>query len=275
MRPHTMFIQSQVLPWESGDRLGRPETSIKLLSHDVETGAATALIRYPAGFACSPEPLACTEEILLLDGSLQFGATELNNLGYARFPESHEHDQFASAGGAVTLTMFSADPTAAPLAVTASATDPVLLSDLGSQGLAGWVENPYTRYLVGTGVQPLFEHPDTGEISILYSALPFRYMEKRWSHPEVQEMYVLAGSYVINDVGNMAPGAYAWWQSGRYHGPYGSRTGFMMFIRSVGGPLANLIEPERIPVDYDAPYKPVLPEHLQRYARPLAAARSW
>ena len=275
MRPHTMFIQSQALPWERGARLGRPDTHIKLLSRDGETGAATALIRYPAGFTRSPEPLACAEEILLLDGSLQFGTTQLTNLSYARFPPGHEHDRFASAEGGVALTMFSADPVAAPLADAASATDPVLLSDLGGQGLEGWVENPYTRYLVGTGVRPLFEHPDTGEISILYSALPFRYMEKRWSHPEVQEMYVLAGSYVINDVGNMAPGAYAWWQGGRYHGPYGSRTGFMMFIRSVGGPLANLIEPERIPVDYDAPYNPVLPEDLRRYARPMATARSW
>jgi hypothetical protein len=133
--PHTPFIQSQAPPWESGARLEHPETSLKRLSHHGATGAAAALIRYPPGFACSPGPLACAAEIVML-----------------------------------------------------------------------------------------------------------------------------AGSYVINDMGYMAPGAHAWRQNGRYHGPYGLPTGFMMFIRSVGGPLANLIEPERISVDYDAPYKPVLPK---------------
>ena len=64
------------------------------------------------------------------------------------------------------------------------------------------------------------------------------------THVSEVELDERTDTYVINDVGTMAPGAYAWWQGGEYHGPYGSRTGFMMFIRSVGGPLANLIEAE-------------------------------
>lgn len=275
MRPHTMFIQSQALPWNGAAQLGRPGTDVKILSVDDETGATTVLLRYPPGWSGETACIAAAEEMLLLDGSLCIGDHELANLSYARLPEHFPRTRFSTQTGAVALTMFSTDPTGLSGTPDANGIEPVLLPDLGKDGLEGWVENPYTRYLVGTGVRPLFEHPDTGEISILYSALPFRYMEKRWSHPEVQEMYMLAGTYVVNDVGIMAPGAYAWWQGGRYHGPYGSRTGFMLFIRSVGGPLANLIEDESIPVDYAAPYRPVLPEHLKHHARPMTTTRSF
>ena len=230
-------------------------------------------MRYPAGYEQTGHPVAAAEEILLLNGDLEIGDVALTNLSYARLAERCVRERLRTASGAVTLTMFSCDPAATAMAIGEDS--PVLFPNLGQQGLEGWVANPYTRYLVGTGVRPLFENPSTGEISILYSALPFRYMEKRWSHPEVQEMYMLAGTYVINDVGNMAPGAYAWWQGDEYHGPYGSRTGFMMFIRSVGGPLANLIEDERIPVDYDAPYRPILPPHMRAYAKAVTTTRSY
>jgi hypothetical protein len=141
--------------------------------------------------------------------------------------------------------------------------------DVAPDGLEGWTENPYTRYLMGTGVRPLREDPYTGEISILYAALPFRFMEKQWTHPTVQEMFVLSGEYAINDVGVMCPGSYAWWEPESLHGPYGSYTGFMMFIRTVGGKLANKFGKEGIAVDYDAPYKPVVEsDELKPYAKP-------
>ncbi len=76
------------------------------------------------------------------------------------------------------------------------------------------------------------------------------------------EMYLLAGEYSINDVGVLRPGAYAWWDPAYLHGPYGSLTGFMMLVRSCGGPLINVIPDERVAVDFAAPYKPVLPPEL-------------
>ena len=52
MRPHTMFIQSQAVPWESGAQAGRPGAEVKVLSVDEDNGAAT-LVRYPAGWGAS------------------------------------------------------------------------------------------------------------------------------------------------------------------------------------------------------------------------------
>ena len=50
-RPHTEFIQVQALPWQRGLYGGaRDDVESKVLSLDDETGASTAMVRYPAGW---------------------------------------------------------------------------------------------------------------------------------------------------------------------------------------------------------------------------------
>ncbi len=272
-RGHTMFIQAQALPWMAdAAAFGRPLANYRVLSQDAATGAATLLIRYPPGWHAPPGLMGATEELFVLDGELQIGDERYGHYAYACLPPHLPRGAAHTRGGAVVLTMFDARPTWSTTSRDFDERKHVPRLDTTSRGLEGWIQNPHTRYLQGTGVQTLREDPDTGEITILYSALPFRFMEKRWSHSHVQEMYVLAGEYAVNDVGVMRPGAYAWWEPHRYHGPYGSRTGFLMLIRSVGGPLANLIEPEPIAVDYFAPYRPELPESLRAHAREVPAA---
>lgn len=268
-RPHTMFIQAQALPWAADAlRFGRPGADFRLLSSDPTSGAATLLLRYPPGWRSPAGAVGAMEEFFVLHGALEVGARRYGFYDYGCLPAGYPRGEMHTPGGAVVLTMFAADPLA-PGSCEPDLRKLVEHVDTTSRGLDGWIENPYTRYLPGTGVQRLREDPDTGEITILYSALPFRFMPMRWSHPQVQEMYVLAGDYAINDVGVMRPGAYAWWRPHRYHGPYGSRGGFMMLIRAVGGPLANLIEEQVIPVDFDAPYRPDLPPELAPYAREI------
>jgi hypothetical protein len=270
-----MFIQSQALPWSpDASPFGRMGAAYRLLSRDSTSGAATLLMRYPPGWRADPGAIGATEELFVLDGALEIGTQRYGFYDYGCLPAGYPRGEMRSPGGAVVVTMFDAEPT------SAARGEPdlrrlVVHVDTTSRGLDGWVQNPYTRYLPGTGVQRLREDPDTGEITILYCALPFRFMAKRWSHPQVQEMYVLAGDYAINDLGVMRPGAYGWWQPHRYHGPYGSRGGFMMLIRAVGGPLANLIEEDIVPVDFDAPYRPELPPELAVHAREIAVPANY
>ena len=274
-RSHCMFIQAQDVPWTKG--FGGVEATwneldVKVLSRDPETGACTTIVRYPAGWE-RPEPrhLNCHEEILVLDGMLEINGTDHPPYSYTHLPAGFTRASVSAPRGAVVLTMLSEAPQETLGAAPDGLYDEKLLVekiDPAADGLEGWTENPYTRYLMGTGVRPLREDPYTGEISILYSALPFRYMEKEWTHPTVQEMFVLSGEYAINDVGVMCPGSYAWWEPERLHGPYGSHTGFMMFIRTVGGKLANKFGREGIAVDYDAVYRPVVSEEQKPYAKP-------
>ncbi len=279
-RDHTVFVQSQELPWTTGlSGNARPDVEAKTLSYDSASGAATLLLHYPAGWSrTTPHYLETDEELLVLDGSLEINGRTYGPYCYANLPKGYARESTRSTGGAVVLTMFDGKPRAVAGAPPSDLLDPKLLVeriDCAGKGLEGWTENPYTRYLMGTGVQPLRENPYTGEISILYASLPFRYMEKRWSHPTVQEMYLLAGEYVINDVGILRPGAYCWWRENIFHGPYGSRAGFMFFIRTDGGPLANIIQDEIVPVDYAAPHRPVLPEDLAPYDGPGPVARNY
>jgi hypothetical protein len=199
----------------------------------------------------------------VLQGSLEISGQTYETYDYACLPAGYPRGMAASPNGAILLCMFDGPALLNP--GTHDWDESRLVQCIGtvSRGLEGWTENTITRYLLGTGIQHLRTNPDTGGQTFLYAALPFRYMEKRWTHTTVQEMYLLSGEYAINDVGVMRPGAYAWWNPGEWHGPYGSRTGFMFLIRSVGGPLENILGEERIPVDYDAPYRPVLPEALQ------------
>lgn len=269
-----MFIQAQDQPWQSGI-LGSDawtDLEIKTLSKDDETGACTTIIRYPHGWTCEGERhLTCHEEFLVLEGTMEVNGRLYGPYAYANLPKGYLRTSVSTPEGAVVLTMLSETPKEIAGDPVDGFYDKKLLVehiDPAQDGLEGWTENPYTRYLMGTGVRPLREDPYTGEISILYAALPFRFMEKQWTHPTVQEMFVLAGEYAINDVGVMCPGSYAWWEPNTFHGPYGSHTGFMMFIRTVGGKLANTFGQEGLAVDYDAPYKPVVPDHLRAYAKP-------
>jgi hypothetical protein len=272
-RPHCMFVQAQDVPWQKGFANGAwPELDVKLLSLDDATGACTAIVRYPAGWDFAGNRyLTCHEELLVLSGALEINGEHYTHHCYANLPKGWVRERTRTPDGAVVLTMLSAAPKEETGVPPGGFYDEKLLvprQDIAPQGLETWTENPYTRYIKGTGVRPLRQDPYTGEISILYSALPFRYMAKRWTHPVVQEMFVLAGEYAINDVGVMCPGSYAWWRENELHGPYGSLTGFMMFIRTDGGPLSNIIPPEPVAVDYQAPYHPVLPDRLKPYAKP-------
>ena len=279
-RDHTIFIQSQCLPW-TADGLGAVHAGLesRLLSGDPATGAATLLLKIPAGWRrADSHYLSAMEELYVLDGELTIGTQHYAAHTYACLAAGRLRGACHSERGAVVLAMYAAHPELHVAASPASFYDPALdvpYHNTYAQGLEGWQKNRHTRYLVGTGVQTLREDPVTREITILYSALPFRFMEKRWTHQHVQEMYVLAGEYSINDVGVMRPGAYAWWEPEHLHGPYGSLSGFMMLIRSCGGPLKNVIPDERVVVDYNAPYLPVLPPAMAALAHPTNSLRAW
>ena len=266
-RQHTMFVHSQRIPWGAGAyQTVRPGVACKLLSRDATSGAATVLLEYPAGWAQpQPQALGVLEEFYVLRGRLQVGDQVCAAHSYGNLPAGHMRAGARSDGGAIVLTMWDAEPCLLATGASRSgdgANPQCFYFDARGKGLDGWGENSHTRHLIGTGVQTLRKDENSGEITILYSALPFRFMEKRWTHKHAMEMYMLAGEYSINDVGVLRPGAYAWWDPAYLHGPYGSLTGFMMLIRSCGGPLLNVIPEERVAVDFAAPYRPVLPPEL-------------
>jgi hypothetical protein len=267
-RPHIMFVQAQDLAWEGTEATAAPWPEARLLSREESGIAMTRMVRIRKGERLGAGACPFDEEMLVIRGQLEMDSVVARPTTY-----------LAWAAGAHRMAMRAADETIAVSFVGSKGSlgleSDSVTAQVAERGLEGWEPNPHTRYLVGTGTQTLRQNPRTGEITMLYAALPFRYMEHRWTHTCVQEMFLLAGEYVLSDVGVMTPGAYAWWNPGVWHGPYGSQTGFLMVVRAVGGRLDNVIDDKRVPVDYDPEFRPVVPETLREHLRPGVRQRCW
>lgn len=126
------------------------------------------ILHYPAGWSrATPHHVDVHEEILVLEGSLEINGRTYGPYCYANLPAGYDRSAATSPNGAVVLTMFSSEPHTIDGKAAEGAMDAKLLVehvDCAGKGLEGWTENPYTRYLMGTGVQPLREDPYTGEI---------------------------------------------------------------------------------------------------------------
>ena len=274
-RPHIEFIQAQALPWESGLRGGpaRPDVEAKILSFDRDTGAATCVVRYPAGWARDePEHLTTDEEFYVLDGMLTINGIEYGPDSYAHLPAGFVRERAAAEHGAIVLTFLDgpADAGAAPapgfranrlVTKVAAATGDWGNADVDAMGL--------TEISATSRLMSLFSDPANGEISYLTGVVPFKPVGPPERHPVVQEFYVLAGTLAGN-CGVMQAGAYCWRPPMVKHGPYGSPSGALILLRSIGGPLTTELD-DPVPHTYQAAHNPVLPLELATHgAAPLA-----
>jgi hypothetical protein len=276
-RPHILFLQSQTLPWTGRLADLRPGTRCRTLSEDDTTGALTLIAHYPPGFALEGEhALAAGEEWFVLDGELELDGLRYGFHDYAFLPAGLPRQRLTSRDGAVVLTMFDAAPQPAA-AGTRDADDARLIRRIASFDLS-WktgAEGSVTGKPLGPGlaVKHLRRDEATGEQTFLYACLPHHppppVMVGRFTHPMIEEIFTLSGEYVFGDAGVMREGGYCWWREGEWHGPAGSRFGYCLFIRVIGGALRNQFATEPAPFSYDAAYRPALPAGLASGAASL------
>mgnify|MGYP001173882890 CR=1 FL=1 len=274
-RPHICFIQSQMLPWQAGLGLARPEVSTKMLSHDDVDGSSTQVVRYPAGWARpAAEHLGTHEEFLVLEGAIEIGGQLYDTHSYGFLPAGFVREGARSERGAVLLTMLygkaetrTGDP--------AQPFDEQLLvrhvDPLAMDWDPGLVDPQLAK---GVAIKHLRTDPYTKETSFLYCSPPHRVpagmWKPQWTHPMVEELYVLDGEYVWADLGRMKRGGYAWWREDVYHGPSGTDTGYNLFVRTIGGPLVNTFDTVKKPHTWNPEHRPALPDELKPYGQPLA-----
>jgi hypothetical protein len=260
-RPWIEFVQSQLIPW--GDHpIGalRPGAQAKVLSTDDVDGACSLLLRYPAGFAAAAQPLACDEELLVLDGELEIAGVRHGNLAYAHLPAGHAAGAWRSARGAVVLAFYSGQPAAA----AAHEYDPARLVAHLDALQVPYTGNFHPQFPPGAGRKILFQDPVSHDTTWLLGTLPLRWAERAEVHPTVEEMYLLAGE-VHGNRGIMRPGAYFWRPGAKAHGPYGTQTGNLYLFRTKGGQLSTeYVEPEQ-PFRWWPDYDPILPAEMQAF----------
>ncbi len=272
-RPHIEFFQSQALGWASSGWAGwYQEVQRKLLSLDDESGATSSLLRYPQHWRRDgAEYLTADEEFFVLDGSLTINGREYTEQCYGHLPAGFSRQSANSETGAIVLTFLSAEPVshsgAAPeglydssrLVEYINALETELSTDVSVLGveLTDEIEDGFSGF-----AHVLFrEDPYTHDQTWMLSARPLWKGGVIEIHPVVEEMYLVAGDMATN-TGLMMPGAYFWRPPGIAHGPFGSKTGNLMFFRTLGGPLSTEFEPGDSVFSWEPAHAPVLPPEL-------------
>lgn len=260
-RAHTEFIHEQVVAWSDGSAsIERPGTQARLLSVDDETGALTAVVRYPRGWERpGAETLPMDEEFFVLDGSLIVNGVTHDRLSYGFHPAGHVWRSSRSDDGALVLTFRDSAPTAGPADGSA---EPIPRLVERVHALDGeWGGGFHPQFPPGAGRKYLREDPVSHEQTWLLGTMPLRSGRRPEKHPISEEMFLLAGE-VISPIGRMHPGAYFWRPPEIWHGPYGSTTGSLYLFRTKGGPLSTVYTEVEQDLDWDPPHAPVLPATL-------------
>lgn len=267
-RPHIEFIQAQALGWADGLPAGgaRPDVACKTLSIDDATGAATCVVRYPAGWdRPTAGYLSTDEEFYVLDGALTINGVTYESDSYAHLPAGHLRKSASSKEGAVLLTFFDGPVDAVVADTPGDMFRADRLVEKISAPTADWgnvdLDAMGLRDIsTSSRLLSLFTDPDTGEITYLTGVSPFKSESSPERHPVGQEFYILGGS-LAGVGGIMQAGAYCWRPPLVTHGPYGSPTGALIILRSVGGPLTTELDAP-VPHTYRPDHAPVLPPEL-------------
>lgn len=275
-RPHIEFVHEQVLPWEQGLYGGaRPEVAVRTLSRDGETGASSLVVRYPAGWRrTEPELLLSDEEFFVLSGSIEVNGVLYRDLCYGFLPAGHLRHSAASEEGALVLTFYEREPRSAPAGTEPTADQARLVEGLNI--LDGeWGGGFHPLFPPGAGRKYLRQDPIDGEQSWILGTMPLRSGRRREKHPVVEEMFLLAGT-LVGPLGVMHAGAYFWRPPEIWHGPFGTKTGYLTLFRTKGGPLSTEFDENLLDFSWSPDHAPVLPPELAALgATPYPGRPGW
>ena len=263
-REHVEFVQAQALPWEA-QRPYPQGAEVKILSRDAGTGAASTIIRYPAGWSAPAGALGAAEELFVLEGELSLGSRTYRQDCYAYLPAGFQREPAATENGAVVLTFFDGEPAwrAAPAAADGDGAIP-FLDAFEMPWESGEMDPAYAD--VGLRWKILRYDAERNDCSMLIMTPPHMHPSD-WRGPQevhdcVEEMFLISGDFLSN-VGVMCDGAYFWRPPGIAHGPYGSRAGNLTFIRTLGHPLENNWTDYEVSIDREPEGEPLIPEALR------------
>lgn len=253
-RPHIEFVQVQHIAWTYRPD-GRAE---RVLNADPETGAATLMVRYLAGYRAPAETAEHAEEFFVLDGEVEIDGTARGRHAYGFLPRGSGLGALYSRWGAVLLVFRhgrddpnSAAGTAGGIAIDAAAMP--------------WDVSTYDPKLAHLRLarKVLRLGPNDSGRTFLLAGMPHGVPAERElpaeSHDHAEEMFMISGAMWAPE-GPMRAGAYFYRPPAIVHGPHVSETGFLQIMRSPG---ANRIVTKWTdtlrPLPIGAPYAPVMP----------------
>ena len=265
-RPHIEFIQSQVLPFIDGHYHARASAAVRTLSRDPDDGAASTMIKYPAGWRLNgPQALTADEELFVLEGSLSINGQAYDKHCYAHLPAGYNRTEMATSTETVVLTFFSSEP------------EPAKASDFNPDRL---VEHLDTRAMPGqTGKRKhmqsgdwdpsgtihktLFLDPETEERTWLIGLMPYWFSPMIEKHPVAEEEFAVLGDICFPN-GVMRDGGYFWRPPDIEHGPFGTWGGTLHLCRCKGGPFSAEVRDGGGPT-WNPTYDPIIPDEIRPF----------
>lgn len=274
-RAHTDFVQAQLVPARVlGASNSQPGVSGAPLSYDAKgTRAVTVIFRFPANWSMTrPHYVNSDQEFLVLSGELEINGVIYRSGDYAYLPAGLPHTTRSSGPGATLLNFYEGEHLAVYETAPPGMFKPEKLVQRLTTAEQPW--RPATEpalALLGDGVrQKTLRHDSaTGESTWLVDVPADRAGSEPAravvTHSAVEESFVLDGE-VATPRGVMRRGAYVWRAPGAPRGPFGSRTGYRMLIRSKGGALVTGKSGSAAAPPWNAAYDPQVPAAMRAYA---------
>jgi hypothetical protein len=244
------------------------------LSEDTDTGAFSAVLKLPPGWAGTWLPDGFDYEIYVLEGAAQIGTEPFVAHNYAFFPNGYEAIEVASDQGCVMLFFRSdevSDAESSAESVQQRLVKKVSLPDADWDGDLARFGLDSMR--AASRMRVLRHDPMSGVTTYVTATFAFRRGTQAERHPIAQEFYLLSGE-LAGPLGIMQAGAYCIRPPMAKHGPYGSPTGALILFRGFGGEQATYWE-DTDPFTYEPSHRPILPERLQRYNQPLERVKRY
>jgi hypothetical protein len=263
-RPQVEFVQSQAVAWDSCRWPHLAGCQAKLLSRDDATGAATAVVRFPAGWAApGAGSLDTVEELYVLEGSVDLGGRLYEADCYGYLPAGFVRRSLTAPSSAVALLFFAQEPR-----WSAAGAQPAGTATPRADEFHDAYEMAWQDAVVATGCsgQPctklLHGSPHVDRCTMLVASPP-QTRPPRWLGPQelhacATELFLLSGD-LLSPTGLMSSGAYLWRPAGTRHGPYGSRGGSLVLVRTEGGPLTSELTLHEVALAREPSYQPLLP----------------
>lgn len=266
-RPHVEFIQTQSLPWKTNCfRHLASNVEVKILSRDADTGAASAILRIPAGWEQEgASALNADEEFFVLNGSLDLNNQTYGLHCYAYLPAGYKREAASSVNGADVIVFFSCEPDrSAPSDEQETDVYNRAVPFLDTFEMQWHSENMDPEYGDSGLCWKILRHDENSrDVTMLVSSRP-HFHPKNWRGPQemhdcVEETFLLSGDY-LGDRGIMEAGTYFWRPPGIKHGPYGSRGGNLGLFRTLGADLVNNWTDNIVELTRNPAYDPVIPD---------------
>jgi hypothetical protein len=284
-RPQIDFMYSQVSqPARVLDPdNSRPGVFAQTMSYDIGSRAITVMMRYPKDWVLDKFHFLDSDEALfVLDGSLSVNGVEYTKGSYAYLPAGMPRHNMHSTDGGTVLTCYEGEHLAYYNDAPPDFYKPGLLVKHLKTGAMKWSkpEKPNLEcFTKGALRKTLHVDHATGDTTWLLKvpADDPQKVTKRpvATHGAIDEIFVIEGE-ISTPRGVMRSGAFTWRLPGKLVGPLGTRTGFTAIIRSKGGPLTTTWSENELPIIWDAPYNPDVPEKMRPVAlREFPGTQRW